>query len=197
MASDSASVNMLKDAIIAEIASDVLQIKDDVQLIGPLVTQLKEAFPASFDALKAGLIETLDEINEGIKEAGGERIDFVKGQLHVFIEQAINKAFSENSDKAEKMLSQFEAQNKAAAAALRAQFDDVSEGMSQIRKEIGNNRFPTWAKVIIPAALILAIVCSSVISWQLASYKEALYMQAFMKQLEAEKAQPSKQGVSK
>lgn len=233
MASELASVNMLKDAIIAEMASDVLQIKEDVQLIGPLVDQLKAGLPAHFDLLKAGLIQTLNEVEEDIKAAGGERIDFVKGQLHVFIEQAINKAFSEYSENAEKLfttleeqstaagkalqqqvaevqeqsnaagaalqqqVAQFDSQNKAAAAALRAQFNDVSEGMSQIQKEIGNNRFPTWAKVTIPVALVLSILCSAAISWQLASYKEALYMQAFMSKLEAEKETQSKQGASK
>lgn len=186
------NLDILKDAIIAEIASDVLKIRDDLSLIAPLVTQMKEAFPASFDALQGGLIETLEQINEGIKEAGGERVEFVKGQLSVFIEQAIQKAFSENSDKIEKITEQFQRQNNAAAINLRSQFDEVSDGMIAMRKEVTNVRFPTWAKIAIPVGFVLAIVCSSVISWQLASYKEAVYMQAFVKQLDADKAKRSK-----
>lgn len=184
----SSAADMFKDAVIAEIASDVLKIKEDVDQLGPLIQQLKDGLPSHFDLLRAGLIETLDLINEGIKEAGGERVEFVKGQLHVFIEQAIDKAFAENSDKVDKLVLQFERQNNAAAQNLRAQYSEVSEGMSQIRQEVGNMRFPTWLKVIIPLAFIVAIGCSSLISWQLASQKEAVYMQAFMKQLEAEKA---------
>ena len=188
------NLDLLKDAIIAEVASDVLKIRDDLSLISPLVTQMKEAFPASFDALQAGLSETLERINEGIKEAGGERIEFVKGQLSVFIEQAIQKAFAENSDKIEKITEQFQRQNNAAAINLRSQFEEVSDGMAAtrneivaMRKESSNARFPTWAKITIPVAFLLAIGCSSVISWKLASYKEAVYMNAFMKNLPAEK----------
>lgn len=181
------NLDLLKDAIIAEVASDVLKIRDDLSLIAPLVTQMKEAFPASFDALQAGLIETLELINEGIKEAGGERIEFVKGQLSVFIEQAIQKAFAENSDKIEKITEQFQRQNNAAAINLRSQFEEVSDGMVAMRKEISKARFPTWAKITIPVAFLLAIGCSSIISWKLASYKEAVYMNAFMKNLPAEK----------
>lgn len=185
------NVDLLKDAIIAEVASDVLKIRDELSLISPLVTQMKEAFPASFDALQAGLIETLELINEGIKEAGGERIEFVKGQLSVFIEQAIQKAFAENSEKVEQITKLFEKQNNAAALNLRAQFDEVSEGMGAMREEINTvinkARFPTWVKIGVPVAFVFAIACSSVISWQLASYKEAVYMNAFMKNLPADK----------
>ncbi|HBP4970080.1 TPA: hypothetical protein L5627_006018 [Pseudomonas aeruginosa] len=185
-------VELLKDAIIAEVAADVLKIRDNVEEIGPLVAQLRDQLPGHFDLLRAGLIETLDAINEGIKEAGGERIEFVKGQLSVFIEQAIDKAFAANSDKVEKMVAQFERQNNAAAANLKAQFDEVSEGMTEIKKIVENARFPTWAKVIIPIALVVAIGCSAVVTWQVASYKEAMYMQAFMKQLEADKGKRTK-----
>ena len=183
-----AALDDYKDAIIAMVAADVLRMKDDVEQLGPLVQQLKDGLPSHFDLLRAGLIETLDLINEGIKEAGGERIEYVKGQLSVFIEQAIEKAFAANSERIAQLMEQFEKQNNAAANNLREQYAAVSEGMSQMQKEIGKQRFPTWAKVIIPIALVVAVGCSSIISWHLASQKEAIYMQAFMQQLEAEKA---------
>lgn len=199
----SASVDQLKDAIIAEIASDVLKIKDDVQELGPLVEILKKSLPEHFDLLRQGLIQTLEEIDEGIKEAGGERIEFVKGNLHVFIEQAIDKAFSGNSEKVEKLVQLFEKQNNAAAGNLKAQFDEVAAGMQKLQEAAAGNlkaqfdevsagmqklhqlveeaRFPKWAKFYIPISLVVAIVCSSVVSWHFASAKEAVYMEAFLK----------------
>lgn len=183
----STSVDLLKDAIIAEVASDVLKIRDDLQLIGPLVTQLKDSFPGHFDTLQAGLVETLDQINEGIKEAGGERIDFVRGQLHVFIEQAIDKAFQSNSEKVEKLTQAFAEQNNAAAMNLRSQFDEVSNGMKAIRVEMARMKFPTWAKVAIPLAFVFAIGCTAVATYQFASYKEAVYMKAFVEYSKAKK----------
>jgi hypothetical protein len=181
------ATDLFKDAVIAEIASDVLRIKEDVDQLGPLIQQLKDGLPSHFDLLRTGLIETLDLINEGIKDAGGERIEFVKGQLHVFLEQAIGKAFAENSDKVDKLVTLFERQNNAAALNLKAQYKEVSEGMSQIRLEVEKIRFPTWLKVIIPLAFIVAIGCTGLITWQIASQKEAVYMQAFIKQMDAEK----------
>ncbi|WP_434077472.1 hypothetical protein [Pseudomonas aeruginosa] len=128
-----AALDDYKDAIIAMVAADVLRMKDDVEQLGPLVQQLKDGLPSHFDLLRAGLIETLDLINEGIKEAGGERIEYVKGQLSVFIEQAIEKAFAANSERIAQLMVQFEKQNNAAANNLREQYAAVSEGMSQIR----------------------------------------------------------------
>lgn len=190
---------LLKDAIIAEVASDVLKIRDDLSLIAPLVTQLKEAFPTAFDALQGGLIETLEQINEGIKEAGGERVQYVSGQLHIVIEQAIQKAFSESSEKVDTILKLFEKQNGVAVSQLRGQFGEVSKAMTQMReeasatmkemrKETSNLRFPIWAKITIPIAFIVAIGCTAVVSWKLATYTEAVYMNAFMKKLPADKA---------
>lgn len=176
----SENVDFYKQAIIAEIAADVLHIKDMLSEVGPLTEQLRDQLPGHFDVLRAGLIETLSDIDEGIKEAGGERIDFVKGQLHVFIEQAIDKAFSENSEKVEAMVRQFERQNQAAAQQLKVQFDAVASGMQELRSIAEKARFPTWAKVIIPLGFIVAIIGSAAVSWQMASYKEALYMKTFM-----------------
>ena len=188
------NVDLLKDAIIAEVASDVLKLRDQVKavnddllLIGPLVSQLRDAFPGHFDALQAGLIETLEQINEGIKEAGGERIDFVRGQLHVFIEQAIDKAFQSNSEKVEKLTQAFSEQNNAAAMNLRSQFDEVSSGMKAMRVEMARLKFPTWAKVGIPLAFIVAIGCTALATYQFASYKEAVYMKAFVEYSKAKK----------
>jgi hypothetical protein len=187
-------VDLLKDAIIAEVASDVLKLRDQVQavnddllLVGPLVSQLKDSFPGHFDALQAGLIETLDQINEGIKEAGGERIDFVRGQLHVFIEQAINKAFESNSKRVEQLTQAFTEQNNAAALNLRSQFDEVSGGMKAMRVEMSRLKFPTWAKIAIPLAFIAAIGCTAVATYQFAAYKEAVYMKAFVDYSKAKK----------
>ncbi|MGG5276307.1 hypothetical protein [Pseudomonas syringae pv. coryli] len=177
------SLEGYKDAVIAEMAADVLRMKDDVQEIGPLVAQLRAQLPEHFDLLRAGLIETLELINEGIKEAGGERVEFVKGQLSVFIEQSIEKAFSANSEKVDKLVAQFEKQNNLAAKNLKGQFDEVSAGMQELKNIADNARFPTWLKVTIPLAFIAAISCSAVVTWQLASYKEAIYMEAFMKQM--------------
>jgi hypothetical protein len=186
------SLDSLKDAVIAEIAADVLRIRDDVQEVGPLVAQLRAQLPEHFDLLRAGLIETLDLINEGIKEAGGERIEFVKGQLSVFIEQSIEKAFAANSEKVDKMVTQFERQNNLAAQNLKAQFSEVSAGMTELKKIADNARFPTWLKVTIPLALVLAIGCSAAVTWQFASYKEAVYMQEFMKQVQSDKGKRAK-----
>lgn len=183
-------IDELKDAIIAEMASDVLKIKEDVEVLAPLVNQLKDSFPELFDILKAGMIETLDEINNGLKDAGGERIEFVKGQLHVFIEQAIGQAFSENKTKAEHLIALFEKQNKSATSNLKQQYDEVSEGMSQIQKEIQKTRFPLWLKVIIPLGFIVAIAASTAITWQIASYKEAMYMRVYMENMKNEPPNP-------
>lgn len=177
----------LKDAIIAEIASDVLKIRDDLQLVSPLVKQLIDAFPEAFDRLQAGLVETLDQINEGIKEAGGERVEFVRGQLSVFIEQAIDKAFASNSDKVAEMMRVFEGHNNAAVQNLRSQFQEVSDGMALMRKEMNKSRFPTWLKVGIPVAFVISILCSALVTWQVASYKEALYMKAFVEYTKGKK----------
>lgn len=187
-------VDLLKDAIIAEVASDVLKLRDQVQgvsddllLVGPLVSQLRDSFPGHFDALQAGLIETLDQINEGIKEAGGERIDFVRGQLHVFIEQAINQAFQSNSKRVEQLTQAFTEQNNAAALNLRSQFDEVSSGMKAMRVEMSRLKFPTWAKVAIPLAFIVVIGCTAAATYQFAAYKEAVYMKAFVDYSKAKK----------
>lgn len=182
------SLGEYKDAVIAQVASDVLTLQDNVTLMVTMTEALQKQMPEHFDMLRSGLIETLDAINEGIKEAGGERIDFVKGKLQAHIEQAVEEALTAESEKIEKIVALFEKQNKAAAANLKAQFDEVSAGMDKLKSTISEARFPKWAKVLIPVALVMTAVISGVVSWQLASYKEALYMQAFMQTLKTEKA---------
>jgi molecular chaperone GrpE (heat shock protein) len=177
----------LKDAVIAEVASDVLRIRADIEEILPMVDQLKAALPGHFDALRAGLIETLEEIDNGIKEAGGERIEFVKGQLAAFIQQAIEKSFKDNSDRIDEAIRKFEQQNNAAVSSLSSQYEEVSKNLQRLKKESENNKIPKWLKITIPLAFIIAIGATSLLSWQLSSYKEAVYMNAFMSQLGAEK----------
>lgn len=192
MTAESISVDLLKDAMIAEMVSDVLKIKEAVEQIDPMVKQLEANMPGLFDVLRAGLIDTLEQINQGILEAGGERIEYVKGQLHVYMAQEIEKVFAANSDRVERLVEQFERQNNAAAKNLRAQYEEVAAGMEEISKRLNKNSFPTWAKITIPLAFVIAIASSAIVSWQLASYKEAEYMRAYMQQLETVKAKQNK-----
>jgi hypothetical protein len=187
----SANVEVLKDAIIAEVASDVLKIRDDLSLVTPLISQMLEAFPKAFDSLQGGLIETLSQINEGIEEAGGDRIEYVRGQLGAFIEVAIRDAFAQNSAKINQLAEQYERHNNAAAKNLKSQFDEVAEGLKSVRKEIDDIRIPKWAKIFVPLAFVIAIVSTGLITWHYASYKEAVYMREFIK-FGTEKARSSK-----
>ena len=182
----------LKDAIIAEVASDVLHIKDDVTELVLIVKQLKESFPQLFDLLKSGMIETLDSVNKGILDAGGERIDFVKGQLHSYIEQAFAKALESNSKEIDGLQAKFTKQHALAIEGLKSQYQEVSSGMTAALSSSRRPSIPTWATVVITLVIIASVVCGGAVCWQVASYKEAVYMQAFLKHVEDQKVNPSK-----
>lgn len=180
------SIDDLKTALLANISSDVLKIQDQLDLVKPLITQLIEALPASMDVLRSGVIDTLEEINNGIKEAGGERTEYVKGQLSAFIERCIDDAFKANSERTEQLLKSFEKSGTLAAQNLKQQYDAVSSGMATIqekmaavKQEVGDLRMPKWVKICIPLSIVTAIAVSSVVTWQIASYKEAVYASAF------------------
>lgn len=177
----------LKDAIIAEVARDVLLIKDEVTELRSLVTQLKESLPALFDLLKAGTIETLEEINKGILEAGGERIDYVRGQLSVFLEQALTNGLDGHSKRINGVIEQLEKQSNVAARNLRNHYDEVAAGMEAVRDRQQKSSISTGLKVTIAAVTLAMVICSGVVCYQVASYKEAVYMKAFMSELPTSK----------
>lgn len=182
----------LKNAIIAEIASDVLHIKDDVAELGPIISQLKESLPQLFDLLKSGMIETLDTVNKGILDAGGERVDFVKGQLHSYIEQAFAKALESNTKEIDALQAKFTKQHTLALEGLKSQYEQVSSGMTAVLSSSRRPPLPTWATVAITLVIVVCVVASGAVCWQLASYKEAVYMQAFLKHVEDQKVNPPK-----
>lgn len=175
----------LKDAVIAEMASDVLRLREDIAQIVPMVDQLKAGLPEHFDVLRAGLIETLEEINSGILEAGGERIEFVKGQLSAFIQHAIEQGLEENSKKLDEAVRKFEDLNAAAIRSLSEQYEAASSNLQRLKDQASVNKVPKWVKIVIPMAFVVGIIGSGILSWQLGSYKEAVYMNAFMIQLDA------------
>lgn len=176
----------LKDAVIAEMASDVLRLREDIAQIVPMVDQLKAGLPEHFDVLRAGLIETLEEINNGILEAGGERVEFVKGQLAVFIQQAIEQGFEQNAEKIDQAIQKFEKLNTAALRSLSEQYEEASAGLQKLKEQSHVNKVPKWIKIALPVAFIVGIIGTGVLSWQIGSYKEAVYMNAFMSQLDAQ-----------
>ncbi len=175
----------LKNAMIAEVASDVLQVKSDVAELRVIISQLKDSLPQLFDLLKSGMIETLESINKGLLEAGGDRIDFVKGQLHVYIEQAVGKALENNSDKIESLQALFLKQNTIATQNLKEQYQEVSNGMKNILSSTNISHIPFWIKITFPSVLITIALCTGAVCWQLASYKEAVKMQIVMNQVSA------------
>ena len=185
------ATNALKEAIIAEVASDVLHMKSDVAELKPLINQLKESIPQSFDLLKSGMIETLDIVNKEIVDAGGARVEFVKGQLHSYIEQAFAKALESNSKEIEELQAKFSKQNALAIQHLKAQYEEVSTGMNNVLANAKKSSLPSWAIVTIPLVILLTVVCGGAVCWQLASYKEAVYMQAFLDQVSNQSEKPS------
>lgn len=189
------AVEDLKAALIATMMQDVLAIQDQLELIKPLVSQLLQALPDSMDVLRAGVIDMLENINEGIKEAGGERTEFVKGQLSVFIKQCLDDAFRENSETTNQIMGLFTQHSGAAAKDLKSQYTVIADGMRSIKsemdgvkQEINNIRFPKWLKIAIPVAFIVVVGSTAIATWQLASYKEALYANAYQSALNKVKA---------
>lgn len=188
------AVEDLKTALIAQMMQDVLAIQDQLELIKPLVSQLLQALPDSMDVLRSGVIDMLENINEGIKEAGGERTEYVKGQLSEFIssfiKRCLDEAFKENSETTNRLMLSFTQHSGAAAKDLHSQYTVISEGMRSvktemdgIKKEINNIRFPTWLKYAIPLAFVVVIGSTAIATWQFASYKEALYANAYQSAL--------------
>lgn len=184
------AVEDLKAALIATMMQDVLAIQDQLELIKPLVSQLLQALPDSMDVLRAGVIDMLENINEGIKEAGGERTEYVKGQLSVFIKQCLDDAFKENSETTNQIMALFTQHSGAAAKDLKSQYTVIADGMRSIKsemdgvkKEINNIRFPRWLKITIPVAFIVVVGSTAIATWHFASYKEALYANAYQSAL--------------
>ncbi|MBI6621534.1 hypothetical protein YA0783_24915 [Pseudomonas corrugata] len=181
------AIDDLRSAMIAELTADVLRVQDQLELVKPLVTQLLEALPASMDVLRSGVIDMLEQINEGIKEAGGERTEFVKGQLSVYIKQCIDEVFRENAETAEKLLANFKKNGELASQNLKAEYEEVYAGMQAIRKEVNRIRFPTWLKITIPVSVVAILVLGCTLSWQYASWKEAVYSDAYHNALKKSK----------
>ena len=164
----------------------MFRLREDIAQILPMVDQLKAGLPDHFDVLRAGLIETLEEINQGILEAGGDRIEFVRGQLSVFIQQAIEQGFEQNVDKINQTIHKFETLNATALRSLSEQYEEASAGLQRLKSQANANRVPKWIKIVLPIAFIVGIIGAGVLSWQIGSYKEAVYMNAFMSQLDAQ-----------
>jgi hypothetical protein len=59
--------------------------------------------------------------------------------------------------------------------------DSLKESLSAVIKEANKAKTPTWVKVWLPITFVFSIACTALVSWQLASYKEAVYSNAFNK----------------
>ncbi|VVN28944.1 hypothetical protein PS623_04680 [Pseudomonas fluorescens] len=175
----SKNVESLKDAILAEVAADVLAIKQDVSEVAPLVAQLRAQLPDHFDLLRSGLIETLENIDQAIQEAARDRTEFAKGQLSAYIETALQESLANHSEKIDALVLQFEKQNTVAVKALKSQFSEVSSSMEGLKKLSEDTKFPKWAKITLPIVVAVIVACTGIATWQFASYKEAVYMNAF------------------
>lgn len=190
MAGKSEAVKELEGAILAELLSDVLKVQDQLEMVKPLVTQLLEALPTSMDVLRSGVIELLEKIDGALKEAGEDQVQFVKGQLSVYIGQAIDEAFSKNSETTDKLLNQFKQHNSAAVKSLSSEFDVVISSMGamkndieEMRKDINKIRMPTWVKYTLPAVFVVSILVAVVVTASFSSYREAVYADQFQKSL--------------
>lgn len=183
MNAENKEIKALKDAILGEIASDVLHIKDQLEEIKPLITLLSSGIADSLDVVRAGITTTLESIDEDLRAVGSDKVEQVKGQLSVFIEQAMTKSFSENAALVDQIVQQFQKLNNSAANSLKVQYQEVADGLASVKKEVEKAATPSWLKIGVPIFVIVVVLTTSIASWQFASYREAVYMAAFNKTL--------------
>jgi hypothetical protein len=144
----------MKDALIAEVASDVLQLRSSIESLEILIKTLESQIATNFDTLQAGLIQTIETIDHDIKETGQEQIYLVKKNLSSFIEKTIEQMLISKSEKIEQIVQNLENQHDLSLKTLKMQFDEVYQNMNKIKK----NNFSKSMILILPFAYLLLLI---------------------------------------